>query len=84
VRKILLILILNLVLTLVQAKEKDGNTPCLNLVKACKEAGFSKAKDSPKRQVYRDCVDKMLKGETVEGVTVDPADVTACLQKKRP
>jgi hypothetical protein len=78
-----LVLILNLVVTLVQAKEKKGNTPCLNLVKACKEAGFSKSKKGSKRHVYLDCVDKILEGETVEGVTVDPADVTACLHKKR-
>jgi len=64
------------------AKDEKKARPCRNIVKACKEAGFLGAKKG-KGHIYRDCVEKIIKGEMIEGVNVDPADVQACLNKKK-
>ena len=64
------------------ASDKQRQTPCRNIVKACKAAGFSNGKKT-KGNVYRDCVEKIIKGETIEGVQVEKSDIEACLNKKK-
>lgn len=64
------------------AKDEKNAKPCRNIVKACKAAGFSRANEG-KGHIYRDCVEKIIKGEMVEGVKADPGDIQACLNKKR-
>lgn len=68
--------------------EKKRQTPCRNIVEACKAAGYYKGKDSTpsnttKGSLYPDCVDKIVKGEAIVGVLVDPSDVQACIAKKK-
>ena len=48
---------------------------CKNVEKACKAAGHKKKKD------LKTCADSIKGGGTVEGVTVDQADVDACKKK---
>ena len=40
-----------------------------HIEKACKSAGFKK---------HKDCFNKVIAGESVPGVSVDPSDVSAC------
>lgn len=56
--------------------------PCKAIKEACEKAGF-KAGDHKKtgKGLWIDCVDKVAKGETVEGVTIAAADVAACKEK---
>ena len=58
--------------------------PCAAIVKACKSAGFVKGdhkKDG--KGLYIDCVNKIVKGESVAGVTIsNPDDIAACKVKK--
>ena len=55
-----------------QAKGKGGG-PCKKIEKACKAAHHPK---------HKDCLDKILAGESVPGVTADAGDVEACKAKK--
>ena len=57
--------------------------PCKTIIAACEQAGFQKGmhkKDG--KGLYKDCLDPILAGTAVSGVTVDPATVTACQQAK--
>ncbi len=53
--------------------------PCRTIATACKAAGFQRhAKD---KNLRRDCMKPILTGQTVAGVSVQPADVQACQAK---
>jgi hypothetical protein len=57
--------------------------PCKQIIAACESAGFEKGmhkKDG--KGLYKDCLDPILAGTAVSGVTVDPATVTACQEAK--
>ncbi len=60
----------------------DGS--CKKLVDACKAAGFVKGAHKTGKGLFKDCMEPLLAGKTVEGVTVDAADVTACKAQPRP
>ena len=62
--------VLALALTSFGAQAKGG---CHKIEKACKAAHKAK---------HKDCLDKILAGETVEGVTAEMADIEACKAKK--
>jgi hypothetical protein len=56
---------------------------CKQIVQACTQAGFEKGmhkKDG--KGLYKDFLDPILAGQTVAGVTVDPAVVADCNAKK--
>ena len=69
-KSMLQIAVLALALTSFGAQAKGG---CKKIEKACKAAKLKK---------HADCLDKILAGETVPGVTADAADVEACKAKK--
>lgn len=52
-------------------------TPCKNIATACKAAG----KGVTRAEMWESCIKPILKGQTVNGVTVDAADVKACKTK---
>jgi hypothetical protein len=57
--------------------------PCKQIIAACESAGFEKGmhkKDG--KGLFKDCLDPILAGQTVAGVTVDPSLVPACQAAK--
>lgn len=57
--------------------------PCKEIRAACEAGGFVKGnhkKDG--KGLYKDCLQKILAGEAVAGVTVTPDQVSACKAKK--
>jgi hypothetical protein len=62
-----------------QGKKKGG--PCNRIVSACEQAGFKKGAHQEKKGVWFDCVQPIMAGETVAGVTLTADDVAACEAK---
>ena len=58
----------------------DG--PCMKIMEACKAAGYNKSILSEKKSLSKNCMQPLLSGQKVEGVTVDPKDVELCKAKK--
>lgn len=56
--------------------------PCIKLMEACKSAGYNKSILSDKKSLSKNCLQPLLNGQKVEGVTVDPKDLEACKTKK--
>lgn len=83
------ILVLAVVLTsslMVRAQDAtaDKSHPCKEIKKACASAGYVKGghKKGQAKGLYKDCMENILAGKPVEGVSV-PADVVkACEAKK--
>ncbi len=66
------------------AHATDGGSekhPCQALKKACESAGFLKGHHKAGKGLYKDCLDKISKGESVPGVTVSTEEVQACKSK---
>ncbi len=56
---------------------------CKKLADACKAAGYQAGQHKATgKGLHVDCMKKLLAGQTVEGVTVDAADVAACKVQK--
>lgn len=60
-------------------EHQDG--PCIKLMEACKAAGYVKALNQ-KKSLSKDCLQPLLNGQKVEGVSVNPDDIEACKAKK--
>lgn len=60
---------------------KEGH-PCHKIKAACEAAGFIKGHHKEKKGLYKDCMQPIMQGQTVAGVTVAPADLEACKAKK--
>jgi hypothetical protein len=62
-----------------------GQGPCEQIVQACSSAGFIKGEFKEKKGLWRDCVDPIVQGKTVQTAiplpTVDPSVVSACRAK---
>jgi hypothetical protein len=56
--------------------------PCQKVKAACEAAGFKKGEHANKKGLWKDCVDPVMEGKSVAGVTVSAADVSACKIKK--
>ncbi len=56
--------------------------PCKNIKSACESAGFTKGGHKEGKGLHMDCMKLILEGQSVAGVSVDPAIVTACKEKK--
>lgn len=54
---------------------------CSAIVKACLDAGF-KGHGSESKQFWKDCMQPLLIGKKVSGVTVSAEDVKMCRQAK--
>ena len=56
---------------------------CRQIVQACEAAGYAKgAHRSDGKGLYLDCLDPILDGKPVDGLTVDPAVVSDCQAKR--
>jgi hypothetical protein len=52
---------------------------CQQISNACVDAGFLVGRTAPKgKKLFRDCVQPILDGKTISGVTIDPAVVADC------
>lgn len=51
--------------------------PCKNITDACISAG----KGTSNLELWTNCIKPILHGQTIAGVTVNPADVAACKTK---
>jgi hypothetical protein len=59
----------------------DG--PCIKIMEACKNAGFgAKSSAADKKSLSKNCIQPLLAGQKVSGVSVDVADINACKAKK--
>lgn len=58
------------------------NRPCINIATACESAGYRLGKNLPGKNIWKDCVQPILAGQTISGVTADPADIQACKAHK--
>lgn len=61
-----------------KAKEVGKDHPCQRIQQACKAAGFIKGGAKEGKGLYVNCMEPILKGKTVEGVTVDAATLQSC------
>lgn len=64
------------------AAMKGGKHPCHNIEEACKSAGFVRGGATAGKGIMEDCMKPILAGNSVTGVTVDQADVVACIAKR--
>lgn len=83
VPKLFLFSVLTLSVPLAAFAREGHASPCKKIITQCETAGFKVgAHKSTGKGVYVDCLGKVLKGETVAGVTADKADVDACSAMK--
>lgn len=76
--KKLLFVVLMTATTTVHAHEAYKHAECADLKKACETAGF--AAGAKTKNLEKDCLNKLAKGETVEGVSLsEHANQTACV-----
>ena len=61
--------------------EQHQDGPCMKLMEACRNAGFSKSLKE-KKSLFKACLQPLLSGQKVEGVTVISSDIEACKAKK--
>ena len=52
--------------------------PCFTLMQACSAAGYS-MNDPSGKDLEKNCIEPLIHGQNVEGVSVPPADVQTCL-----
>ncbi|HEX7672574.1 MAG TPA: hypothetical protein VF412_00315 [Bdellovibrio sp.] len=59
-----------------------GDHPCKQILSACESAGFVKGEHKEKKGLYKDCMQPVLAGQSVAGVTVGSDVIAACNAKK--
>ncbi|WP_413584114.1 hypothetical protein [Bdellovibrio sp. HCB274] len=55
--------------------------PCQKVKTACETAGFVGGDRNAPKKLWKDCVDPLMAGKSVKGVSVSAADVEACKMK---
>ena len=60
----------------------NNNHPCKALESACEAAGYFKGGAKTGHGLWKNCMHPLMNGKTVNGVTVQPTEVQACLAKK--
>jgi hypothetical protein len=60
----------------------DKSEPCKEIKSACESAGFQKDHHKEKKGLYKDCMQPILGGQSVAGVSVSADLVSACKAKK--
>ena len=56
--------------------------PCKQILASCEQAGFVKGEWKIGKGLYRDCLNPILDGKSVSGVSADPSIVSACQAAK--
>jgi hypothetical protein len=63
-----------------------ANHPCMQLrnqvISACQAQGFVKGQAKEGTGLYKDCVEPVIHGQTIKGVSADPNLLAACQAKK--
>jgi hypothetical protein len=59
----------------------DTAHPCKNLETACKAAGFYKGGNGSGKGLYKDCIEPVAEGKTIEGINVAKEDIDSCKAK---
>lgn len=60
---------------------KGAEQPCKQIERACTAAGFVRGEAQEGKGLFMNCMNPILKGQSVAGVTVDPGVVAACKQR---
>lgn len=60
-----------------ESKTKEEG-PCKKVMDACKAADFAKGDHTVKKGLFKDCMQPLLAGQTVAGVTIDAQVIAAC------
>jgi hypothetical protein len=63
------------------ADDVPGDKSCGSIADACLAAGFVKT-ESATKGIWQDCMRPVILGQTVSGVTIDPAVVKTCRVQK--
>jgi hypothetical protein len=58
-----------------------NDKPCGTIVKSCKDAGYTHHGDKEKK-FWKGCMQPLLLGKTVSGISVDEKDVKTCREAK--
>ena len=61
-------------------EHQDG--PCIKIMEACKTAGYNKPSGAEKKSLSKNCIQPLLSGHKVDGVTINQSDLDACKAKK--
>lgn len=61
---------------------EQRDSPCIKIMDACKIAGYNKSSVADKKSLSKDCIQPLLNGQKVDGVSVNQSDVDACKAKK--
>ena len=61
---------------------EQRDSPCIKIMDACKISGYNKTSVADKKSLSKDCIQPILNGQKVEGVSVVQSDVDACKAKK--
>lgn len=56
--------------------------PCKKIMESCTAAGFKKGGYKEGKGLFKDCMQPIMEGKTVAGVTASPADIEACKAHK--
>ena len=57
--------------------------PCRQIVQACRAAGFVRGQAKEGKGLFKNCVEPILAGQSVQGVSVDASVVQACQQRRQ-
>jgi hypothetical protein len=55
--------------------------PCKAIEQACSSAGFVKGEAAQGKGLFKDCMQPILQGQAVNGVSVNPTEVSACKER---
>ena len=61
--------------------QAGGQHSCHAIEQACKAAGFVRSGTKDGKGLFMNCLKPIMAGQSVNGVTVNPADVQACQAK---
>jgi hypothetical protein len=58
----------------------DHNKSCAGIVKSCLTAGYRRG--TPGKQFWKNCMNPLLLGKSVTGISISPEDVKTCRAAK--
>ena len=61
--------------------DMSDDPACATIAKSCQDAGYT-GHGTEAKQFWKDCMKPLVMGKTVDGVTVDPKDASACRAAK--
>lgn len=81
-KNILAALLISVLFSQISFAEDEAQTkeegPCKKVMDACKAADFAKGDHKMKKGLFKDCMQPILAGQSVAGVTIEADVVAAC------